>query len=121
MIVGMQLTTKAETRPDTMEKFPRETYICGPSVVLGHGENDLFIFMSPTFEGCRDIHDLWTKDLQDTQIIIKPFIEARENFTNLRPGIDLVPETYDFLCVDVLGYDRVEESKLYAFDYYIYK
>jgi hypothetical protein len=120
----MHITTRAEEgrfSVDTIVEFPRETYICGPSVILGHGENDLFIFMSPTFEGCKDIHEIWDKDLQDTQIIIEPIKASLENFVRIRPGVNMIPETYEFLCVDIVAYDKRESSKLYAVDYYIYK
>lgn len=124
MIIGMQFTTKAYdevTSEDTVINFPRETYICGPSVVLNIGEKGLFIFMSPTFEGSKNIDELWERDLQDTQLIIEPLKESLENFIRIKPGVEMYPETYDFLCVDIVAYDRKEQKKLYAVDYYIYK
>ena len=120
----MHITTRAEDSgvvADTLEEFSRETYICGPSVVLGHGENEVYIFMSPTFEGSRDIQEVWKRDLKDTQIIVEPIKAANENFTKIRPGIDMIPETYRYLCLDIVAFDKKEFSKLYATDYYIYK
>jgi hypothetical protein len=121
MIYGMNLTTRADDSVNTAVDFPRETYVCGPSVVLAYGEDDLFIFMSPSYEGCKDIETIWSKDIIDTQIVIQPTAKSKENFVNLRPTVNMMPETYEFLCVDINAYDKREEFKLYGFDYYIYK